>query len=182
MIFIPVMGESHVLFIGDSLTYQLAMSYREQLPVNAKYLEGTGLNSTKLFDWQAYIQKINFRPYSAIYIVFGTNDLISQSEVPVYQQKVQRFIKEIKQQNKNVIWILPPSLQNTRKDNLLKNTRKAIISAAYYEGIKIIDMQYILGNDYIDSINGVRIRTTDGIHITKEGADMIVKIMLLSRP
>nr|WP_272517448.1 MULTISPECIES: GDSL-type esterase/lipase family protein [unclassified Providencia] len=178
MFFIPAIGNGLSLFIGDSLTYQLALSYQKQLPVNARYLEGTGLYSTKLFDWSKYIRKINFGQYDKIYIVFGTNDLISKNEIYVYREKVQQFIRIIKQYNSNIVWVLPPTLQNKRKNALLKNTRIAIITAVYNENITMIDMQEILGTHYNDNINGIKVRTTDGVHITKEGADLIINFIL----
>lgn len=178
MLFISANGNSLSLFIGDSLTYQLALSYQKKFPVNARYLEGTGLYSTRLFDWSKYINKINFQQYDNIYIVFGTNDLIIQNEIPVYKRKVQEFIHDIKKHNNNIVWILPPALKNKRKNTLLKNTRMAIITAAYNENITMIDMQDILGTHYTDNINGIKVRTTDGVHITKEGADLIVDFIL----
>ncbi|MEX9975703.1 GDSL-type esterase/lipase family protein [Providencia rettgeri] len=171
---LPLLGQCKPLFIGDSLTYELAMSYKERAPVDAKFLESTGLQSTKLLHWQNYIQKINFQQYDTVYIVLGTNDLIHQSDVQAYQQKAMQFLNVIKHKNKNIVWLLPPTLKNEKKNALLNNTRLAIKNAAYQEGIKTLDMRNALGNKYTDIINGVQVRTYDGIHITKNGANAVI--------
>ncbi|WP_272664053.1 MULTISPECIES: DUF459 domain-containing protein [unclassified Providencia] len=172
------MGQSKPLFIGDSLTYELAMSYKERAPVDAKFLESTGLQSTKLLHWQNYIKKINFQQYDTVYIVLGTNDLIKQNDVAAYQVKAQLFIKEVKNKNKNIVWLLPPTLKNSQKNTLLNNTRLAIKNAAYQEGIRTLDMRSALGSDYTAVINGVQIRTNDGIHITKNGANAVINALV----
>ncbi|EOG1985267.1 MULTISPECIES: DUF459 domain-containing protein [Proteus] len=176
---LPLLGQCKPLFIGDSLTYELAMSYKERAPVDAKFLESTGLQSTKLLHWQNYIQKINFQQYDTVYIVLGTNDLIHQSDVQAYQQKAMRFINVIKSKNKNIVWLLPPTLKNEKKNALLNNTRLAIKNAAYQEGIRTLDMRNALGSDYRAIINGIQVRTNDGIHITKNGADSVIETLLM---
>ncbi|EOG1666779.1 hypothetical protein ACPW2B_003917, partial [Proteus mirabilis] len=109
----------------------------------------------------------------------GTNDLIHQSDVQAYQQKAMRFINVIKSKNKNIVWLLPPTLKNEKKNALLNNTRLAIKNAAYQEGIRTLDMRNALGSDYRAIINGIQVRTNDGIHITKNGADSVIETLLM---
>lgn len=175
---IPFLVNSKPVFIGDSLTYQLAKSYQEYAPVDAHFLEGTGLQSKRLLDWQLHIKRINFDSYDAVYIVLGTNDLISYSQIEKYQSKSRRFINEIKKGNKNIFWLLPPTLGNSKNNTLLNNTRIAIKHAAEKEGVTVIDMRLYLGDEYTEKNNGISIRTKDGIHITPAGADLIVKNLI----
>lgn len=172
---IPLMGNSKPLFIGDSLTYPLAVSYQNHAPLDAKFLESTGLNSKTLLDWQGYINEIDLGRYETIYIVLGTNDQIQKKDIPAYQHKAEAFIKKIKHQNKNVVWLLPPTLKNDRKNALLSNTRAAIKSAATNQGVSIIDMRKTLGIEYSEKINGIVVRTHDGIHLTPKGADLVIR-------
>ncbi|MEF0176472.1 GDSL-type esterase/lipase family protein [Morganella morganii] len=176
IITLPVTGQCKPLFIGDSLTYELAVSYKNRAPVDARFLESTGLQSVKLLDWQNYIQEMNFRKYDTIYVVLGTNDLISERELNDYHKKARQFIRVIKKQNNNIVWLLPPTLENNRKNQMLDNTRAAIISAAAKEGIRTLDMRSALGEHYVSSLNGVRIRTNDGIHITSQGANSVINM------
>lgn len=174
---LPLSGECKPIFIGDSLTYELAQSYKKNAPVDAKFLESTGLQSTKLLHWQEYIQTVNFSGYDTVYVVLGTNDMINPADIAGYQVKVQQFIRTIKKQNKNIVWLLPPTLKNSRNNDLLSNTRKAIQIAAMNEQIRTLDMRNALGQRYTASINGVQVRTQDGIHITKSGADGVIDII-----
>lgn len=178
LIFLPFLVNSKPIFIGDSLTHQLAVSYQKYAPIDAQFLEGTGLQSKKRLDWQQYIHDINFQHYDAVYIVLGTNDLIAYSQREEYQSKSRRFINEIKKENKHIFWLLPPTLENSKSNALLNNTRVAIKQAAQKEGITIIDMSVYLGNEYTEKNNGIRIRTHDGIHLTPAGADLIVKNLI----
>lgn len=178
LLVIPFFTNSKPVFIGDSLTHQLAVSYQKYAPVDAQFLEGTGLQSKRLLDWQLHIKRINFDSYDAVYIVLGTNDLISYSQIEEYQSKSRRFINEIKKGNKNIFWLLPPTLGNSKSNTLLNNTRIAIKHAAEKEGVTIIDMRLYLGDEYTDKNNGINIRTHDGIHITPAGADLIVKNLI----
>ncbi|ENN8378703.1 hypothetical protein ACAX46_004169 [Providencia rettgeri] len=171
---LPVIGQCKPLFIGDSLTYELAMSYKKIAPVDAKFLESTGLQSKQILNWQDYTQNIDFSLYDKVYIVLGTNDLISKADISEYQQKANRFIQTIKKQNEQIVWLLPPTLSNTEKNNLLSNTRTAIRQAAHKNKIKTMDTRVSLGEQYSEFINGVKVRTFDGIHITKNGADLII--------
>ncbi|EFB70475.1 DUF459 domain-containing protein [Providencia rustigianii] len=174
---LPVIGQCKPLFIGDSLTYELAMSYKKIAPVDAKFLESTGLQSKQILNWQDHTQHIDFALYDTVYIVLGTNDLISKADIPQYQQKANAFIQAIKKQNGRIIWLLPPTLKNTEKNNLLSNTREAISRAASENQIKTMDTRLFLGYHYSMAINGVKVRTDDGIHITKNGADLIINYL-----
>lgn len=169
---------SKPLFIGDSLTYQIASSYKSHQPIDAFYLEGSGLHSNKILDWQSYIKSVPIENYDTIYIVLGTNDLVSENETVNYKIKVKNFIQSIKSKNESIIWLLPPELKDRHKNKLLKNTRYAIQSVGNDENIKVLDMRHSLGMHYTQYINNIPIRTKDGIHITKQGGDKIAKFIL----
>lgn len=178
IIAIPLAGQCKPLFMGDSLTYRLAISYQNYAAADAHYLEGTGLKSTKRLNWLNYTKQINFHHYDTVYIVLGTNDMISKNEISAYQKKAADLIQSVKQQNTRIIWILPPSLKDPRKNSLLANTREAIERAAEKERILTIDMRQSLGNHFYENINGVQIRTSDGIHLTAKGADKVIRSLI----
>lgn len=174
IITMPYIGHCKPIFLGDSLTYQLAVSYKEHSPVDAQYLVGSGLSNNKNLDWIEYARSVNVKNYDTVYIVLGTNDFISSNEINNYKEKAAILIRELKTKNKNIVWLIPPTLKDINKDQLLQNTRAAIYKASVQEGIKMIDMRSALGMRYTKDINGIQIRTDDGVHITKNGADAIV--------
>lgn len=172
---------SKPIFIGDSLTYQIALSYKKYHPVDVLYLEGSGLQSNKKLDWQSYIKTVPLEQYDTVYIVLGTNDFISKNEIINYKLKAKNLIHSIKNKNTSIVWLLPPELKNEYKNTLLKNTRDAIQYAGNEENIKIIDMRHSVGMRYIEHVNNIPIRTKDGIHLTKYGGDEIAKSLLATK-
>lgn len=178
LLLFPFYLNSKPLFVGDSLTYQLAVGYRNYSPVDALYLEGSGLHSSKLIDWREYIEDIDFSRYDSVFIVLGTNDLILNSQVSDYENKVNDFLRKVKRNNNFVFWLLPPALRDTKKNSLLNNARRVITQVAEKEGVTVIDMRLYLGAEYTEKNNGISIRTKDGIHITPAGAELIVKNLI----
>ncbi|OFC63348.1 hypothetical protein [Candidatus Erwinia dacicola] len=69
---------SKSLFIGDSLTYSQASSFSKIEPVDAKFLESTGLKSDNILSWTDYIETMDLSNYDRIYILLGINDMINK--------------------------------------------------------------------------------------------------------
>ncbi|MBP6082139.1 MAG: hypothetical protein KA732_12780 [Providencia sp.] len=172
------MSYSKSVFIGDSLTYEIAKGYSTIEAVDARYKVGSGLAAKKVLDWQVYAEQFNFEDYDTVYVILGTNDHIQISDKEKYTSKVRHFIQTIKTTNQNVIWLLPPPLKDPAKNKLLDNTRQAIMTASQIEGINTLDTRTVLGETYRDAINGKQIRTKDGIHITPNGALLTVTQLL----
>uniref|UniRef100_UPI0036D9287B DUF459 domain-containing protein n=1 Tax=Photorhabdus sp. RM322S TaxID=3342825 RepID=UPI0036D9287B len=180
-IFFSTTSYSRPIFIGDSLGYEIAKSYSSMKPMDARYKVGSGLESNKLLNWQNYAEQFNFESYDTVFIILGTNDHIRKSDSLRYISKARNFIQAIKTKNQNIVWFLPPALKDVDKNNLLNNTRQSIIQAAQLEGIKILDIRKVLGDNYNEALNGIQIRTTDGIHITPNGAQLTVSQLLLKQ-
>ncbi|PHM72175.1 SGNH/GDSL hydrolase family protein [Xenorhabdus sp. KJ12.1] len=168
------------IFLGDSITYQIVNSYKKHRPVDAEYLVGSGLNNQFNFSWIEYAKTLDVSRYECVYLLLGTNDFIENNEIVNYRNKAIDLIRELKKKNRDIIWILPPTIRNERKNFLLNNTREAIKLAAVTEQITTIDMRETFGQHYMDSLNGRAIRTNDGIHITEYGADVFTQIHFIN--
>ncbi|HEM7189765.1 TPA: hypothetical protein U2I61_004303 [Providencia rettgeri] len=168
---------SKPIFIGDSLTYSLAVSAKNINPVDAFYLEGTGLSSDKLLDWQSYINEINFQGYDDIYISLGANDAIEKDKINSYIFNGVSFIKKIKKSNNNVkiVWVLPPVMKDKTIESMLENTRIAIYEICNIEKIECFNPNSVLSDTFVFKINEKQIRTKDGIHYTQYGATLIIE-------
>ncbi|MEQ5736406.1 SGNH/GDSL hydrolase family protein [Providencia alcalifaciens] len=167
---------SKPIFIGDSLTYSLAVSAKNINPVDAFYLEGTGLSSDRLLDWQSYINEINFQGYDDIYISLGANDAIKKEEITNYVNMGVSFVEKIKNNsdNINITWIIPPVMKNKELESKLKNTRFAIYKICNNTKINCFNPNIILGDDFSFKFKEKQIRTSDGVHYTPQGADLII--------
>lgn len=184
LIFLALMIISNIsfsksLFIGDSLTYSLASSFSKIEPVDARFLESTGLKSDNILNWTDYIEKMDLSNYDRIYIVLGINDMITESVEEDYQDRVNTFITSILNKNKNIIWLLPPVLKNAKHESMLLHTRSIIKAACIEHSIDFFDMRDVLGYNFVQAVSDKNIRTDDGIHITPYGADRVITNLLL---
>ncbi|EGY9079815.1 hypothetical protein JI643_003857, partial [Salmonella enterica] len=89
------------------------------------------------------------------------------------------FISRILHHNKNIeiTWILPPTVKNDRKNELIQHTKTAIKKGMKPIGIRTIDPDTVFGGDYREKVDNKAIRTADGVHITNYGADLIVDLI-----
>lgn len=170
---------SKSLFIGDSLTYSLASSFSKIEPVDAKFLESTGLKSDNILSWTDYIETMDLSNYDRIYIVLGINDMINENDETYYQDRVNIFITSLLNQNRNIIWLLPPVLKNVKHESMLLYTRTIIKAACIEHSVDFFDMRDVLGYNFMQTVNDRNIRTDDGIHITPYGADRVITNLLL---
>ncbi|CQQ97055.1 Uncharacterised protein [Yersinia enterocolitica] len=169
-----------VLVIGDSLAYPIAESLKKILPTDGYFLENTGLNKQLSFNWSEYIQTLNLKKYSNVIISLGANDGITKKEIDNYQQKAVNVIKIIQAGNDGalVTWVLPPVLKDCKKENAVSNVRGALNLACNASGITCFDPSVVIGSEFAMSVNGIPVRTKDGIHYTQRGADLIVNELL----
>ncbi len=180
LLFIPFTLSAKTLVIGDSLAYSLAESVKKIMPVDGYYLENSGLSDNSPLNWSEYIKTIPVNNYDSVIISLGANDAISDKNIDEYQQKSLGFIKEISNLNDSalVTWVLPPVMKNQTTENGLVNVRIAINNACNASGITCLKVGDVIGDSYSDTLNGAQIRSSDGIHYTAKGADLIVNDLL----
>lgn len=179
-LFLPAVVIAKPLFIGDSLTYTLATSAKKHIPVDGLYKESTGLTDRSAVKWNEYVQTMSFRDYETVVISLGANDGIGASQVTSYQAKATRFIRHIQRDNPSasIIWILPPAMKNPATEAALVNTRKAIQQAVVETQVASFDPEVAIGREFALTVNGVQVRTLDGIHYTSKGSDLIVSALM----
>ncbi|MCS6721212.1 hypothetical protein NOM68_06505 [Proteus mirabilis] len=176
LFFTSISVYAKTLFFGDSLTYVIGNEYKNKYD-NTDIVFNVGfsfrVNHEFMFNT---IDETDLTQYDTIYIVFGTNDFINKSDIDNYSILTTLFVTRILNNNNkiNIIWILPPTLKDFGKNNLVSNTRTSIKNSLDAIGIRYIDINSIFGSDYNDSINNKKIRTKDGVHITNYGAKLII--------
>lgn len=177
---LPVIANAKTLIIGDSLAYSLAESFKKTMPVDAFYLENSGLGKNSPLDWPEYIKTIPEKNYNAVLISLGANDPISDSQIDDYQQKSLSFIKELEKLNQSALitWVMPPVMKNQDAESKMVNVRMAIDNACNASGITCFNVSNAIGGTYSEIQNGIKIRASDGIHYTSKGADLIVNSIL----
>lgn len=174
--FISFSAISKTLFFGDSLTGTVGVVYKQKInnDTDVIYTVGSGLENKKV-DWIDKMKNTDLNQYDKVIISIGTNDYyISNNEN--YGNKIRNLIFIIKKSNiKNIIWLLPPPVENTNINKGINNVRDIIIESSNKNGFRVADPRKIIGNNYIEYFNGKQIRTKDGIHYTMKGAELIAR-------
>ena len=143
-------------------------------------MSGSGLMNGNKKDWLSFVNNTDLREYDDIIISLGTNDFVlnnvrSREE---YYVRLFKFIAEIQKQNPlaTIIWLSPPHLKNPEHERYLINTRHIIQRSADLMRVKYLDINqpHILGIDWQSMIDGQKIRTDDGIHITHNGSQRVI--------
>lgn len=172
---LPGTAPAKTLVIGDSLAYTLTKSAQKITLTDGYYLVGSGLVAGGL-DWLKFMETMDIVMYDKVIISIGANDGITSRQLDSYKTKVFGLISIIKNKNSNIpiVWILPPAMKNVDTENRLIHTREAINQVSMVTGINTFNPSSIIGDKFISSINGVKIRTQDGIHYTQKGGDLII--------
>ncbi|CEE91895.1 SGNH/GDSL hydrolase family protein [Xenorhabdus koppenhoeferi] len=185
LLFFSSSGFCKALLLGDSLTYIYGEAYKSIISKDADvvYKVGSGLLNRSKYDWFSAVESVNFDKYDLVIVSIGTNDFNREITSVNYSRSIFELIGRIRNKNKNarIIWISPPFLKNKEHDILLSNTRYIVRSTLNQLGVIYFDItkDAVLGERYSDILDGKKIRTSDGIHITKYGANLVVEHLKL---
>ncbi|WP_172794098.1 GDSL-type esterase/lipase family protein [Morganella sp. EGD-HP17] len=127
------------------------------------------------YNWPAFVQHMPESSPDLIVISLGANDGMPPSSGHRYSLKIRRFIFILKKRYPAaaLIWVLPPSMKNTQTENALVNTRRIISETAETAGYSLFDPRPLTGRTWTYSVNGIVLRTADGIHYTPEAGKLI---------
>lgn len=149
--------------------------------INVEYISGSGLINDNKKDWVGFVNNSDLREYDNIIISLGTNDFVkyNQRDGQVYYARLFQLIFDIQKQNPlaTIIWVSPPHLKNPEHEKYLINTRDIIKVSAGLMNVKYVDINqpHILGDHWQPVIDGQKIRTDDGIHITQAGGLRVIR-------
>lgn len=175
MTFMSFDSSAKSIFIGDSLTLSLAKGAKEQDVLEYYYLDRSGLMNEAFYDWLAFVQRMPVSSADLIIVSLGANDGMATSAANPYNQKIRQFISVLKTRYPaaSIIWVLPPAMKNTQTENTLVNTRRIISETSAMVGYTVFDPRPLTGRIWTYSVNGIVLRTADGIHYTPEAGKMI---------
>ncbi|QCJ72275.1 hypothetical protein C9446_20985 (plasmid) [Providencia heimbachae] len=69
-------------------------------------------------------------------------------------------------------------MKNPATEAALVNTRKAIRQAVDETQVASFDPEVVIGREFALIVNNVQVRTSDGIHYTSKGSDLIISHLL----
>jgi uncharacterized protein len=190
-----VTGDSQAEFIGQLLTDELPDDLFE---VEVAARNATGLTNPEFFNWEINAQQeIAARAPDAVVMVIGGNDgfnvLIGDQlygwQDPEWQTEYARRAAVVmrtlsSEGERPVYWVPPPTARDDEQNGIYATQNRAVEdAAAAVPGGRYVDIfNTINGGVYSDElrIDGDRVlaRQSDGIHFTREGAVVPVRLIL----
>jgi hypothetical protein len=190
-----VTGDSQAEFIGQLLTDELP---DDLFVVEIAARNSTGLTNPEFFNWEINAQQeIAARAPDAVVMVIGGNDgfnVLVNGQLygwgdPVWQVEYARRAAVVMQElssdgERPVYWVPPPTARDGEQNAIYEVQNRAIEDAApAVPGARYVDIfNTINDGKYSDElrIDGDRVlaRQSDGIHFTREGAEVPVRLIL----
>jgi uncharacterized protein len=190
-----VTGDSQAEFIGQLLTDALP---EDLFDVEVVPRNSTGLTNPEFFNWELNAQQeIAARQPDAVVMVIGGNDgfnvLIGDQlygwQDPEWELEYARraavVMRELSSNGERPVYWLPPPTARDDEQNAIYETQNHAVdaAAAAVPGARYVDIfNTINGGKYSDElkIDGRRVlaRQSDGIHFTREGAVVPVRLIL----
>lgn len=158
----------------------------------------TGLARPEVFNWSAHMAEALAQDQpDAVVLTIGSNDdqtltgengvgpFGSPEWIAEYRRRVGGLMDQITGDNKRVLfWIGVPIMRNEERSE----TRYRIINDIYIEEarkrpgrvvyIDIYNRFRSAEGGYADYIDGIQVRTADGVHFTRAGGDQIAQAVL----
>jgi uncharacterized protein len=190
-----VTGDSQAEFIGQLLTDALP---DDRFAVEVVPRNSTGLTNPEFFNWEINAQQeIAARQPDAVVMVIGGNDgfnvLVGDQlygwQDPEWELEYARraavVMRELSSNGERPVYWLPPPTARDDEQNAIYETQNHAVeaAAAAVPGARYVDIfNAINGGRYSDElrIDGRRVlaRQSDGIHFTREGAVVPVRLIL----
>lgn len=199
-------AKPNVLFIGDSLMKEVGRSARRQIARLGGEAEvessiGSGLARFDLYDWSAKLrEKLAAKPM-AVVVLLGANDEqdMDSPSGPVsygtpawsqaYAQRVDMLLSVAQESGTKVWWIGLPKMKDARSDahaSLVNGIVQARAAARQADRVAFVDISgtYALDGKYSSFIllppnsQVLEVRSEDGIHFNRSGADHLATLIL----
>jgi uncharacterized protein len=190
-----VTGDSQAEFIGQLLTDELP---DDLFDVEIAARNSTGLTNPEFFNWELNAQQeIAARAPDAVVMVIGGNDgfnvLVGDQlygwQDPEWQTEYARRAAVVMRElgsngERPVFWLPPPTARDEEQNAIYETQNRAVAEAAEaVPAARYVDIfNTINDGEYSDelTIDGDRVlaRQSDGIHFTREGAVLPVRLIL----
>lgn len=91
--------------------------------------------------------------------------------------KMRELLVTLRQFPGSIIWLSPPHLKNPKHEKYLINTRGVIKVSTALINVKYIDVNQLglLGTKWQPVMDGQKIRTDDGIHVSRNGSYRVIR-------
>ena len=194
----PTPEEPLRIFIGgDSIGRNLAdglqrLAPRELTKIEVATKASTGLSRPDFYDWPARLanELTENRP-DVIVLMFGANDFqnvmyqgrglsrFKQEWTDLYCQRVAQAMRLVSQPGIQVIWVGQPIVrESTLADGLARLNAVYEAQSLLHPSVTFVDTWTIFSDsegEYAQSLDGVRLRNKDGVHMTIAGSNRLAR-------
>ena len=196
---VALVGDS-MMAVGLSAQLQREVAGRKNVRVVRAFRSGTGLARPEVFNWMdQYPAMIGTEKPDVVLVAIGANDgqgfvvdhkvLVCGSEEwrKVYQQRVADFLALLEADGARVVWIgLPPMRIPVYQEKMAMINRIdfTVVSqhpqAVWWNPVEYIGDAAGRFREFAEFGKGktVRVRATDGIHLSDEGAGLVTPMLV----
>jgi len=196
---VALVGDS-MMAVGLSNILLRNSANNPNLKVIRAFKSGTGLARPDVFDWLTeYPAMIGRQDPDAIIVAIGANDgqgfvdngktlaFGSDAWIKVYQQRTAAFLDLMTHNGAHVIWVgLPPMRSGQYNARIAEINRIAYTVVSQYPQATWWNPQPLIADDAgqyrefgaMTGGNTVRLREADGIHLSDEGASLLVPTLM----
>ncbi len=192
----PTPEEPLRIFVGgDSIGRNLAdglqrLAPRELTQIEIATRHSTGLSRPDYYDWPARLAKelTENRP-DVIVLMFGANDFqnvmyngrglnrFKQEWTDLYCQRVAQAMRLVSQPGVQTIWVGQPIVrESTLANGLARLNAVYKAQALLHPSVTFVDTWSVFSTPdgkYAQSLDGVRLRDSDGVHMTIAGSNRL---------
>ncbi|HEX4998193.1 MAG TPA: DUF459 domain-containing protein [Terriglobia bacterium] len=196
---IALTGDS-MMTVGLSAVLLRETANRQDLHVVKAYRSGTGLARPEVFDWMRQYPAMLASEHPDIVIVaLGANDgqgFVENGEVlafgtdkwiEVYRRRLASFLELISAGGAQVIWIGLPPMKMENYNRRMEEINRIVYTvvnghpkATWWNPAPYIGDEMGAFREFLTTSDGrtLRIRASDGIHISDEGASLLIPVLL----
>jgi lysophospholipase L1-like esterase len=196
---VALAGDS-MMAVGLSATLLRQAAGNKNLRMVKVFRSGTGLARPEVFDWMdEYPAMLGAEKPDVVIVAIGANDgqgfVVDGKVLPygsedwrkVYQERLANYLAMVGAGGARVVWVgLPPMRVPVYDQKIAAINRIAytVVSqsprAVWWNPASFVGDDAGKYREFVTSANGrtMRIRSTDGIHLSDEGADLLTTVLM----
>lgn len=197
---VVVLAGDSMMAVGLSAELMREAAGNKNLRIVKAFRSGTGLARPEVFNWMdEYPAMLGKVKPDVVIVAIGANDgqgfVVDRKVLPygsegwlkVYQERIAEFLAMVEDGGPRVVWIgLPPMRGHIydEKINDLNRITYTVVSqspqATWWNPVSYVGDDAGKYREYVtlDDGNTIKIRSSDGIHLSDEGAGLLTSVLL----
>jgi hypothetical protein len=197
---VVVLAGDSMMAVGLSAELMREAAGNKNLRIVKAFRSGTGLARPEVFNWMdEYPAMLGKVKPDVVIVAIGANDgqgfVVERKVLPygsedwrkVYQERIAEFLAMVEEGGPRVVWVgLPPMRGHIydEKINDLNRITYTVVSqspqATWWNPVSYVGDDAGKYREFVtlDDGNTIKIRSSDGIHLSDEGAGLLTSVLL----